>query len=90
MHGFLSESAKEEYDELYEYITKSYDANTDIIMNDTTLSQIEDCVSKIPIVFSKGSRKEYQRVYNTKRTLTKTNRTVNLICAMQPMNVLLK
>ena len=59
LQGFLTEEAKMEYDELYEYLDNNYEKNTNIIMNDTTLSQIEECVSNIPVVFSRGTRKEY-------------------------------
>jgi flagellar biosynthesis protein FliP len=45
IRNFLTEEAKTEYDEMYEYL-KEIDPNQekDIILNETTLSQIEACV----------------------------------------------
>ena len=90
LQGFLTEDAKQEYDELYEYLKSNYDENTDIIMNDTSLSQIEECGNNIPVMFSIGSKKQYQRILNSQKKIIQTNYTMNMISAIQPMMVYVK
>lgn len=92
--GFLTEESKQEYDELYNYLQEEYDENTDVIMNDTTLTQLEDCISNIPVLFYTNYlwpiKTSYSRILNTKKKLTETKRSVSAFCCMQPMTILIQ
>ena len=94
VQGFLTEDAKDEYDSMYEYLNEQYDSNTDLILHDTTLSQISDCMEHIPVMLYhslfRSPQTSYTRILNTKTKLVQTKRMINSICAIQPMDVVLK
>ena len=94
IRNFLQEPAKQEYDELYETL-QSYDSNTDVILRDTTLSQIEECVNNIPIAFSSSfiwpHDIQYSRILNTETKLkTSKNHSLHAICPIQSMTLYLQ
>ncbi len=95
IHNFLTEDAKQEYDEIYETIQETDpEGKMDIIMNDTMLYQIENCIANIPVVFHleflTPTIRQYNRILNTKTKLHSSKRQIHAICAIQSMTVYLK
>lgn len=91
IRNFLQEPAKQEYDELYETL-KEYDQNTDIILRDTTLSQIEDCVNNIPLLCTSDyiwpRNIQYTRMLNTQTKLISTKQhQLYAICPIQTLTL---
>lgn len=92
IRNFLTEEAKSEYDEIYEHL-KEIDPNSekDIVLNDTTLHQIDECVQTIPIMFYSDwlwkPVKQYHRVMNVKQTNTKSKHSIHCFCAIQKMDI---
>lgn len=87
IRNFLTEEAKTEYDALYEHLNE-IDPNKekDIILNDTMLQQIEECVQSIPIMFYSDwfwkPVKRYNRILNLQQTFTKSKHSVHCVCAI--------
>lgn len=75
IRNFMTEEAKQEYDEIFEYLQQEDEKQEkDIILNNTTLTQIDECVQNIPLLFSSEylfpQKKEYMRILNTKQNST--------------------
>lgn len=88
----LTEQANIEYDEIYDELqTMDPKQESDIVLKDTMLSQIAECVYHIPLLFSlRTPVQQYMRIVNTKSTLKPSSYSIHCICAMQPMKFCIK
>lgn len=95
IRNFLSEDAKTEYDEIYDSLQEEDPKQEkDIILQETILSQLQECVDLIPIAFHFDSlwkpTKQYMRVLNKQRQFTNSKKQIHCFCAIQPMSVCLQ
>lgn len=64
---------------------------SDIILNNTSLTQIESCMNAIPIMFQWNwlwqPTIQYLRILNTKQKPSKTKKQLHLFCAIQSLSV---
>ena len=94
IHNFLYKESKEEFEEILEVIN-DLDKENDIILNNTTLSQIQECVENIPLLFAMNllwpNQKQYNRIYNSEVSYGSTkHHQIYSICPMQELTIYLK
>lgn len=91
LQNFLTEEAKQEYDSIYTYLEETQDKNSDIILENTTIDQISECMESLPSIISSftGKNIEYVRIVNTDVKHKKTKHYASAFCTIQPCSITL-
>ena len=91
LQNFLTEEAKQEYDSIYQYLEETQEKDSDIILENTTLDQIGECMGSLPSILSNftGKNIEYVRIVNTDEKHKKTKHYASAFCTIQPCSITL-